>query len=562
MTVFQVLGGANAVFRKLTIEGGLAQDNGTGGALPGTTESRGGGLLVQDGAHVNFFDVSLDGNRAIGGSGRAGTAGAAPNGGPGEAAAGGGLFLSAGTVGLTDSKVTANVATGGTGGGGSSQSFTRTAITTVCVGQGGRGGAGGAGAGGGLYLLSGSIGLVRSTVSGNSAIGANGGGGGLVCATGARENLIPGGSGAAARGAGLFIAAGALRLVQSSVSANSGVGGSGGPGGLGDGASGGSSRGAGVFAASGNVSLANTTVFANKVSGGPGGETHGTLRRSPGGDRRRRSLCERRQHLAERRYPRFQSKAPASSVESSTPAGLSSGGGIANAGAITLVINTTLIGNNTQDSGNPSNGDDVSGPITSSHSLISQSAGAVITDNGGNILDVDPLLDPRGLRFNGGPTQTVALETRSPADGTGDNAICAAPSPTGLGKMDQRGFPASAAATNSADIPAPAITNLLVLPTFEWFGFEPVGKQTPFRNPSVTNNQAVSVALGARIGGANPADFIEHDTCGASLARNATCHISIAFHPSATGRRSAVLTVSDRPDRTSPYQIILVGVGK
>jgi hypothetical protein len=71
--VFQVLGGANAVFRNLTIEGGIAHDNGTGGAKPGGTEAEGGGVLVQGGGHVFFSQVTLMGNKAIGGNGRAGT---------------------------------------------------------------------------------------------------------------------------------------------------------------------------------------------------------------------------------------------------------------------------------------------------------------------------------------------------------------------------------------------------------------------------------------------------------------------------------------------------------
>ena len=78
--VFQVLSGANALFRKLTIEGGVAQDNGTAGALPGTTVSKGGGVLLQDGGHVTLSQVSLTSNRAKGGAGRSGTVGAAPNG--------------------------------------------------------------------------------------------------------------------------------------------------------------------------------------------------------------------------------------------------------------------------------------------------------------------------------------------------------------------------------------------------------------------------------------------------------------------------------------------------
>ena len=55
--VFQVLGGANAVFSDLTIEGGMAQDDGTASALPGTTVARGGGVLVQDDGRVTFTEV-------------------------------------------------------------------------------------------------------------------------------------------------------------------------------------------------------------------------------------------------------------------------------------------------------------------------------------------------------------------------------------------------------------------------------------------------------------------------------------------------------------------------
>ena len=170
--VFQVLGGANAVFRKMTIEGGAAQDDGTSGNLPGTTVSRGGGVLVQDGGHVTLSQMPLSGNRAIGGNGRAGTA-ANGNGTPGEAAEGGGLFLSTGAINLTGSKVSGNAATGGRGGAG----FSFDCPTLSCPGHSGpgAGGAGGAGAGGGLYVLSGNETLLKSTVRQQSQRGRGAG---------------------------------------------------------------------------------------------------------------------------------------------------------------------------------------------------------------------------------------------------------------------------------------------------------------------------------------------------------------------------------------------------
>src|SRR5262249_9502144 len=42
---FQVFPGVTAVFKDLTITGGLAQDDGSAGASPGTTAARGGAIL-------------------------------------------------------------------------------------------------------------------------------------------------------------------------------------------------------------------------------------------------------------------------------------------------------------------------------------------------------------------------------------------------------------------------------------------------------------------------------------------------------------------------------------
>jgi len=54
-----------------------------------------------------------------------------------------------------------------------------------------------------------------------------------------------------------------------------------------------------------------------------------------------------------------------------------------------------------------------------------------------NIVGIDPLLDPDGLKDNGGPTQTIALLPGSPAINAGDPQVCANPPVNGV---DQRGF--------------------------------------------------------------------------------------------------------------------------
>ncbi|MGO9061031.1 MAG: choice-of-anchor Q domain-containing protein [Candidatus Binataceae bacterium] len=477
--VFDVLGGANAVFSNLMIKGGIAQDDGTPGALPGTTAALGGGILVQGTGQASLEGVTLKGNQALGANGANGLTGNTPydagSGAAGQMAAGGGLYVSAGTVNLSDSLVSGNSAIGGSGGNGGN--FTGPGT----IGVGGNGAAGGMGAGGGLYVSSGTINLSSSVVSGNYANGGSGGYGGFV------DVAFPGyggfgGPGSTGAGGGLYVVSGSVNLSTSTVNGNradGGGGGSGGPGtcpgcagengggGDGDGggsfgggtvslwrstvsadaveggnagsflafgsANGGNSLGAGMFVSGKSVTLADSTFFGNVAypggspapGGGYPGESAGGALFVAGGSVDLVGLT-----IASNQV--FQASSFSSSL----------GGGICNSGATSLVIYSTLIGNNSV----PlpfGTGSDVYGAITASYSLISQTAGATITDNGHNIFGADPLLDPNGLQENGGPTETVALEQGSPAIDAGDTVICQAPPPEGLGGVDQRGFPRS-----------------------------------------------------------------------------------------------------------------------
>ncbi len=137
------------------------------------------------------------------------------------------------------------------------------------------------------------------------------------------------------------------------------------------------------------------------------------------------------------------------------------GGGMANAcvspvgcGFDSVVVNSTFSGNHA-DAGAGA----IDGPLQTSvtNSIIANSGGAncgnggypaAITDGGHNlqwpgtgcgntIPSLDPMLDPGGLRDNGGPTQTIALLPNSPVINAGDEAVCAAAPVNGL---DQRGY--------------------------------------------------------------------------------------------------------------------------
>jgi hypothetical protein len=528
--VFQVLDGANAAFSKMTITGGVAVDDGTAGASPRGSNAEGGGVLVQDGAHVTLSQVWLDANRAVATHYLAPScAGPTAAGGGLYLAAPTGLFLSTGMVDLTDSIVSGNTLRGGSG------------IPS------------GAAQGGGLFIAAGELTLNQTTVSRNSA---NGG-----------PPFFASGNGGDAEGGGLFIGGGELKLSQTTVSSNSANAGSGAEGGMVySGGAGGSAQGAAIFVAGGDISLANSTLFANIAKGGggsgagtcTGGCYGGSLGAAAGGGL----------YLSSGSISLTGDTLAANEALGGVPfsfrghgAGPSSGGGIANAGAA-LVTNTTLIGNNTQDSGEASNGDDVSGPITSSYCLMGQRAGATITDDGGNVFNVDPELDPKGLRYNGGVTQTVALEDGSPAIDGGDNAICKASPPTGLGGIDQRGYPRFYPGDELCDIGAFEYTDLLVRPDSICFGTQPLGQQSKSQSVYVTNNQPITVALSKIMSGTDAADFSESGTCGTSLAPDTSCTISVAFKPGAAGDRTALLTVSDSPDRTSPYKVPLDGTGK
>ena len=60
--------------------------------------------------------------------------------------------------------------------------------------------------------------------------------------------------------------------------------------------------------------------------------------------------------------------------------------------------------------------------------------------------------------------------------------------------------------------------------------------------------------------GTNAADFARTTTCGATLAAGASCNISVTFRPTATGSRTASLSVTDSAPG-SPHTVPLTGTG-
>jgi hypothetical protein len=160
----------NVVLQNLAIEGGKVQ-------APAKTNADGGGLLI-DAGNVTLINVDVSNNSARGADGAKSTgaqsSNAAPNGGSGTEACGGGIYVSSsGTLSLVNCNIEDNRAVGGNGGEGG-----------TCQAQspyvGGDGGWGGYASGGGIYVEGAVLILRQSDIENNVTQGGNGGTGALA----------------------------------------------------------------------------------------------------------------------------------------------------------------------------------------------------------------------------------------------------------------------------------------------------------------------------------------------------------------------------------------------
>jgi hypothetical protein len=95
------------------------------------------------------------------------------------------------------------------------------------------------------------------------------------------------------------------------------------------------------------------------------------------------------------------------------------------------------------------------------------------------------------------------------------------------------------------------------------FSSQPVGSSSASQGVILTNNGSAALAISnIAIAGTNSGDFTETSTCPASpttLAAGANCAIAVTFQPTATGTRSASVTVTDDA-ANSPQSASLTGV--
>jgi len=107
-----------------------------------------------------------------------------------------------------------------------------------------------------------------------------------------------------------------------------------------------------------------------------------------------------------------------------------------------------------------------------------------------------------------------------------------------------------------------ASAQVTVSPTTLPFGNQLHGTPSAKKIVTLTNNQSQTLLINTiSIGGTNPGDFSQTNTCGIAIAAFANCTVSVTFTPATTGARSAQLLISVSPDSNSPENVSLTGTG-
>lgn len=104
-------------------------------------------------------------------------------------------------------------------------------------------------------------------------------------------------------------------------------------------------------------------------------------------------------------------------------------------------------------------------------------------------------------------------------------------------------------------------TAVKITPASLTFSAQTVGTTSPAKTLSFFNAGSTAMPITSTFLQGDTDFAISANTCGASVAANSTCTISVTFTPQATGTRTATLTIGD-PDPTGPQVINLTGTGK
>jgi hypothetical protein len=188
--------------------------------------------------------------------------------------------------------------------------------------------------------------------------------------------------------------------------------------------------------------------------------------------------------------------------------------------------------------------------------------GIVAADlNGDGKLDLvitDPSSDTLSILLGKGDG-TFALNASSPGTGPNPGAIAVGDF-NGDGQLD---LAAGNSGTNTVSVllqQRPALW-ASVSPATLSFASHILGTRSAAQIIKVSNSGTAALSISKiTIGGTNPGDFAQTNTCGSSVAAGGSCAISVTFAPTAAGTRSASVSVSDDASG-SPQTVPLSGTG-
>jgi hypothetical protein len=118
------------------------------------------------------------------------------------------------------------------------------------------------------------------------------------------------------------------------------------------------------------------------------------------------------------------------------------------------------------------------------------------------------------------------------------------------------GSPQTVSLTGSGVLP-----NVQLSPKSLTFATQKVGTTSPPQSITLTDNGGGTLNISSiTITGTNPADFAQTNNCPPSLPTTGTCTITVTFKPTATGSRTAAVTITDNAS-SSPQKASLSGTG-
>jgi hypothetical protein len=113
----------------------------------------------------------------------------------------------------------------------------------------------------------------------------------------------------------------------------------------------------------------------------------------------------------------------------------------------------------------------------------------------------------------------------------------------------------------STPAPVPSGPVATLSPSSLAFGDVAVNSSSPVRSVALSNNGGSALSIASiSISGADPSDFTQTNSCGASLTAGASCTIAVRFKPVSAASFSATLSVADN-DAGTPQTVALTGTG-